>query len=255
MTLLQLSFGPANANELADVDQLVDSAEQLTAQRKFAEAELAWRNALALVNTRLGSFHPVTAGINKRVASFLIDQNRFSDAERHLQKALVISSGYSPAAALDGEFRGVSVFTSNALQNPDSLPGSFELADVLEGYASLFSKQSRLADAERLLKTSARIYDSGADNKAAAGYFLRSDSHENHIRTVLELAEVQSRQSKTVEAEQTLQKAVSITKARKGERSPEVGRVLRSLSSFYRAQGRNTDADTIDSEARELSGR
>lgn len=250
--LLQFFPPGTEAGELADIDQLVQSAEQLTDQRKFGEAEVVWRNALSLVTARLGSFHPVTAGINKRVASFLIDQNRFSDAERHLQRALVIASGYNPAAALDGEFRGVSVFTNNALQNPDSLPGSFQLADVLEGYASLYAKQNRYSDAERLLKTCARIYDGGADNKAAAGYLLRNDSHENHMRAILELADVQSRQSKVVDAEATLQKAITITKARKGENSPELGRVLRSLSSFYRAQGRNGDAESTDSEAASL---
>ncbi|MBY0546428.1 MAG: tetratricopeptide repeat protein [Candidatus Obscuribacterales bacterium] len=254
LTLWLLCLPPARSDSgnQADLDQLVESAELLTAQRKLVEAELVWRNALSLVTTRFGSFHPVTAGINKRIASFLIDQNRLSDAERHLQKALVIASGYNPAAALDGEFRGVNVFTNNALQNPDSLPGNFELADVLEGYASLYSKQNRYSDAERLLKTSARIYDGGADNKAAAGYLLRTDSHENHIRTILELANVQSRQSKFVEAEETFQKAITITKKRKGDNAPELVRVLHSLSSFYREQGRNSDAESTDSEAASL---
>ncbi len=244
-----LPIPPVCAADLSDIDQLVSRAEGFAARGKPDEAESDFRSALELTVGKFGSFHAATAGLNRRLASFLLDQNRTAEAERCLQKALVITSGYSPAAALDGEFRGVSVFTNNALQNPDQLPGSFELADVLEGYASLYASQGRYSDAERLLKTATRVYEDGAANRASTGFILRGDSHELFLRAMTQLAFVQSKQSKVVEAEQTFTRAASITRARKGATSPELAEVLRSLARFYRCQGRTSDAEAAESEA------
>lgn len=241
-----------SANETSDIDQLVLQAENLGNAGKWAEAEVALRNALTTCISKFGSFHLATAGLNRRLASFLIPQGRQVEAERCLQKALVITSGYAPAAALDGEFRGVSVFTSEALQNPDKLPGSFELADVLEGYASLYYSMGRFADAERMLKTATRIYEDGGASRASTVLYLNGDSQEAFLRAMLQLSRTQARQSKVVEAEQTLTKTIATVKGRKGSSSPQHVQALRALGQFYRGQGRNSEAETTENEAAAL---
>ena len=255
LLLLCLSFGAGHAGDFSDIDQAIGKAEELAARGKIEEAELDYRNALSLTIAKFGSFHAATAGVNRRIATFLLEQNRLVEAERHLQKALVITSGYSPAAALNGEFRGVSVFCANALQNPDSLPGSFELADVLEGYANLYCRRGSYADAERLLKTCARILPAAPAQQPYLGALPQSEDSQARTRVVLQLASVQARQSKVVEAEQTLQALKASLKTRKETSSAELIKVLKALAEFYREQRRQSDAETSEAEAASLNQR
>lgn len=242
---------PAFASgDLEQIDLLIDQAETLAKQGKAGEAESSMRSALDTAVTRLGSFHIAVAGINRRLASFLIDQHRYADAEHCLQKALVITSGYTPAAALNGEFRGITVFVNNALENPNRLPGSLEVADVLEGYARLYASTDRFSDAERMLKTATITYSNGVGQVAANYLFLSGDSTESYIRSMIALANVRANQSKVVEAEQTFETAISKMRSNPARLVP----LLKAKARFYRLQGRSSEAESTESEA-ESAGR
>lgn len=243
-----LSVSPVLADATSDIDIIVDQANAYYLRADYTEAELEMRKALATATSRLGAMHPATGGLSRRMAQMYLDQNRLTEAERYLRRALIIATGYGPVAStIEGDFIGVSIFINQSLQNPDSLTGSYVTADVLGAYSELFMRQGRYNDAVRLLQRVVKITEQGTAN-AASAYEYRADAKDLLSQALIRLGIAQTKQAHYQEAEETLNRAVSVTREAKGKYSAQSAAAVQALRRLYHAQGRSSDAQTLDEE-------
>ena len=253
LTLL-LSCTPAFADVQSDIDSLVQQARKDNGDGNYADAESKLKQALFLSSNRLGAMDSTTGSTARRLADFYMNRNRYADAEHCLQRSLVIASKYSVAVSdSNGDFQNVRGFLNESVRNPQTLPGSIEVADALSGIANLYSRMGRYSDSERLYKRVIQIYQNGGENAGNPIYYT-PDSKEKLADTQLGLAQSYYRQGNVLDAENMFKTYVSTVREDKGN-SKDLALALTHLAEFYKSQSRSSDADAAESESKEILSR
>lgn len=238
----------ANSNE---IDAIMEQAITDKNEGNYSEAENHMRQALTMSVASSGAMSSVTGKISRQLGDFYMNRGRYSDAERYFQRSLIIAAGYNGASSdSQGEFLNTRHFLSGALQNPGALPGSVEMANSLSGLASVYMRQDRYSDAEKMLTRVVEIY------KSPGGSPLNyvKDSSDLLAQNLRSLAQVLYKEGKVIEAEDTFKTYVEGVRKDKGP-SPQLAEALTHLSAFYRSQNRSSEADAADAEAKDLQNR
>lgn len=252
IALFQLAAAePALGDVTQDIDSLIDKSRASSGEGNYLDAESYMRQALSYSVDKLGSMASPTGKLARMLADFYMERGRFADAETYLQRALVISSGYTGSTAQsDGAFLDTKHFINDSLANPTRLPGNIEVANTLSALANLFSKQQRYPESERLLKRVVQIYDSSGSNP---GNLLNYTENASQILADSQrsLAQVQYKQGRTIEAEQSFKDYIATVRKSKGS-AGSLAEALAHLSAFYKSQNRSSDADSVEQEIRDL---
>lgn len=252
---LALAFMPvAIADNLSVVDSLLQEAQRETAEANYPEAETHIRRALSLAGQTTGKTSTISGRISRQLANFLISRGRTGEAERYMQRALMVLSGYSGAIPdSEGEYFDANRFATQVIQNPDTIVGSPDVAETLSDFANLRAREGRFNDAERLLRRCVGIYAQGS---AAAGDLLNyvPDALLRLFDCQRRLGDALSRQGKFLEAESMYKTYVETVRKEKGA-SPELAEALGYLSSFYRGHNYQSEADAAEAESKELKQR
>lgn len=249
---LSVFASPAFADTLSDIDSLIQQSRKENGEGNFSDAEGHLTQALSLAVDRTGAMSSVCGKTSRLLAEFYMNRNRLGDAEHFLLRSLVITSGYSGAISdSNGEFTNTRTFLSTVLQNPSQIPGSIEVGNTLSSLATLYSRQGRYTDAERMLKRVIQIFQSGGSN---AGNLLNYSANSGTAlaESQRSLAQVLYKEGNVVEAENMFKSYVNTVRQDKGD-SAELADALTHLATFYKSQNRSSDADTAESEARSLS--
>lgn len=251
LLLALLQIQPARADAVSDVNDLVQESQRANGEGDISTAESKLNQAMSLSVKSTGAMSSVAGKTSRQLGVFYMNNNRLSDAEHYLIRSLIITSGYSGAVSdSNGEFQNTRTFVSNVLQNPSSLPGSIEVSNTLSSLATLYSRQGRYSDAERMLKRVVQINENGGTN---AGNLL-SYSPESPMllaESQRSLAQVLYKEGNVVEAETMFKTYVSTVRKNKGT-SQELEEALNNLAAFYKSQNRSGDADSAENEAREV---
>jgi tetratricopeptide (TPR) repeat protein len=186
------------------------------AQGRFADAEGAFRRALAVHEKAQGSGQPLVGGTLHNLGTVFLLQGRLADADATLSRALVVRE--------------------KALG-----PGHVEVAETLTDLASTYRLQGRFAEAEKLYKRALVIRESKLGPNAPVV-----------ANTLLNLALAYSAQGKFADAEALYQRALTVWRKALGERHPDVAAVLASLGSLYWVQGKLAQAEDLHKRALEI---
>lgn len=244
-------FCPALADTQSDIDALLAQARKDNGDGNTADAEIHLRQALSISADRLGAMASTTGNTSRKLADFYMNRGRYSEAEHYLQRALVIAAKYSVAVSdSNGEFQNVRGFLNESVRNPQSLPGSIEVAETLGGIANLYSRMGRYPDSERIFKRVIQIYQNGGENAGSVLYYT-ANSKEKLAETQLGLAQAYYHEGNVVEAENMFKSYVSTVREDKGQ-SRDLAEALAHLAAFYKSQSRNSDADAIESESKDI---
>ncbi len=243
-----IGFAAALASNSSDVDAMMEQALSEKNEGNFTDAESHIKQALLMSVQSSGAMSSITGKVSRQLAEFYVNRARYSEAERYYQRALVIAAGYNGATSdSQGEFLNTRHFIAGALQNPGSLPGSIDIANTLSGLASVYMRQDRYADAERMLSRVVEIY------KSPGGSPLNYVQNHSDLlaMNMRSLAQVLYKEGKVNEAEDTFKNYVEGVRKDKGP-SPQLAEALTHLSAFYRSQNRSSEADSAETEAKDL---
>jgi tetratricopeptide (TPR) repeat protein len=148
-------------------------------QRKFAEAEAMYREALAMRKKLLGSENPQVADSLNNLGNVLYDQGKFVEAEATHRQALamrkqllrsehpkIANSLYSLACALQGEgkFAEAEATFREALAMREKMPGSEnpDVAATLVDLVRTLLSEEKFAAAESLARQMLALYEKQA---------------------------------------------------------------------------------------------
>ncbi len=255
LLIIMLTVPPASlADTISDVNNLIEESQKANGEGDISTAETKLNQALTLSVRGAGAMSSVSGKTARLLGTFYMNNNRLSDAEHFLIRSLIITSGYSGALSdSNGEFLNTRTFVSNVLQNPTSLPGSIEVSNTLSSLATLYTRQGRYSDAERILKRVVQINENGGAN---AGNLLSysPDSSSVLAESQRSLAQVLYKEGNVVEAESMFKTYVNTVRKHKGN-SQELSEALNNLAAFYKSQNRSGDADAAETEAREVRNR
>lgn len=241
---------PAFADSASDAEALFEQADKENADGSYSDAENHYKQGLKTAVSGLGAMSSLAGKLARQLGDFYVKRGRYADAEHYYQRSLIVTSNYSEALADgEGDFRNVRGFLTDAIQNPEHLPASIEVANTLSSLAELYRRTNRWPDCERLLRRVIKIFD-GA-NMTSSQYYT-ADAKNALEQSELNLAQVLASQGKTTEAENIFKTYVDRIRKRYGN-SPKLADALNNLAAFYKSQDRSSDADTASSEAKEIS--
>lgn len=255
LLIISLTGIPASlADTITDVNKLLEESQKANGEGDTSTAESKLNQALTLSVRGTGAMSSVAGKTSRLLGTFYMNNNRLGDAEHFLIRSLIITSGYSGAVSdSNGEFMNTRTFVSNVLQNPTSLPGSIEVSNTLSSLATLYTRQGRYSDAERILKRVVQINENGGAN---AGNLLSYSPDSSNVlaESQRSLAQVLYKEGNVVEAESMFKTYVNTVRKNKGN-SQELSEALSNLAAFYKSQNRSGDADAAETESREVRNR
>lgn len=248
LLLVLCSVNAVWADVNSDASKLVEQAEKDNAEGNTSDAENHYRQALKTAVSGAGAMSSIAGQMSRELGTFYMKQGRNSEAENYFQRAIVINANYSEALS-DGEgnFSNVRTFLAQAIQRPENLPASIEMANTLSCLADLYRRTGRYADSERLLKRVIQVYDGGA----TASQYYTADAKNVLEQSQLNLAQVQLKEGKSTEAESSFKAFVETTRKNHGN-SPKLAEALGHLAAYYKSQDRSSDADTAEAESKEI---
>lgn len=240
---------PCLADAASDAEAYFDQGDKENADGSYSDAENHYKLGLKTAVSGMGTMSSLAGKLARQLGDFYLKRGRYADAEHYYQRALIVTSNYSEALADgEGDFRNVRGFLTDAIQNPQHLPASIEVANTLSSLAELFQRQGRLAESERLLRQVVTIFD-GANGSSAQYY--TNDARNAMEQSELSLAQILAKQGKSMDAEKTFKSYVEHARKRYGN-SPMLAEALNHLAAFYKSQDRSSDADSAKSESNEI---
>lgn len=224
-------------------------------QRRYAEADAQFRQAIAMRRKLLGEEHPHLAESYYDMADNLRDQGKYAEAEPFLRQAVTIvrkSLGdkhgstaeftYRLASNLNsvGKYKEAEAFYRSALElNRANLgDGHPATAQCYNGVAFNLDHQGRYTEAEAL------------HQKALA--IRRSVFGDEHVRTADSYHNIASNlefQGKVTEAEQLYQRALRIRRRVFGDVHPDTAVSYNGLAANLSAQGKPAVAEPLFRQA------
>jgi CHAT domain-containing protein/tetratricopeptide (TPR) repeat protein len=221
------------------------------AQGKYAQAEEAYKRALAIRENALGKDHPDVADTLDNLAIVYEALGKYADAEGLSKRALAIrekTAGQNPLPLArnlnnlatvyeaQGKYIDAEKLYKRALTIKEKALGADKptVAATLDNLALVYEEQGRYADAEVLSKRALAIYEKalGKDNLDVA------DNLNN-------LALVYQAQGKYIDAEGLHKRALAIKEKAIGADHPNFAATLTNLASVYEEQDKDADAEQL----------
>lgn len=245
---IKARFGTNHPNYVIALNQLL---RIYAAQGKFADAEKAATQALAIRQKALGSADPTVAESQINLATVYKLEGRYPQAEDLYQRALAtqqklfgpdspkLANNLNDLGALyeaQGKHAQAEQMLQHALAIEEKALGADhpEVADVLGNIAVVYLSESKFAESEASFRRALAIQQKtlGAD-------------HPNVAATLNNLAEVAHAQGHNAEAEALYQRALAIDEKTLGSQHPSVALVLRNLANLSREQGHAAEAEGL----------
>ncbi len=156
---------------LFESEALVDQAKHLCVEKKYADAERLFNDALLKRQSVVGENDQSIAQLNDELGLVCLDQGKLPEAQRYFEKSISIFE---------------TVFYA----------GHYNVAPVLTHLVNVFLKQDKYAEAEPVCQRALEIYE-----KTLSG------EHRQTLETTVRLARIQMKNGKFAEAEKLLTKA------------------------------------------------
>ncbi|MBP1781882.1 tetratricopeptide (TPR) repeat protein [Micromonospora sp. HB375] len=204
---LYLDHPDVDTNDLHTLQVRHTLASALHSQGRYAEAEIEYREVLAIQTRVLGAEHPDTLRTRYGLANVLDSQGRYAEAEIEYCEVLVASSRVLGA------------------EHPDTLRLRHGLANVLDS-------QGRYAEAE-------------IEYREVLAAFTRvlGAEHPDTLRPHLGFATVLHRQGRYAEAEIEYREVLAIQTRVLGAEHPDTLRTRYGLANVLDGQGRYAEAE------------
>ena len=237
-----------------DVDYAIalsNLAQALKGANHSAEAELAFRKAIAIDEAKLGPNSADLAVDLKELAALLNTTGRYAEAEAPYRRALAIDEGNlgpnDPEVASDlNELAQVLKAMSKlaeaepmmrralAISEANSGPDHPDVATYLNNLAALLVDTNRLTEAETLMRRALAIDEA------------HSGPNDPITATRLgNLAQILIARNALAEAEPLIRRALAINEAQLGPMSTKVGNDLSNLAALLRTIGRTAEAEPL----------
>ncbi|XRB09944.1 kinesin light chain 3 [Pycnococcus provasolii] len=213
------ALGTLDKKTRATSELLMDVAELLRQQGKYADAEPLYREALDGRRRELGDAHPDTLKSINNLAILLENQGKYADAEALYREAL------------DGRRRELGD------AHPDTLTS-------INGLATLLCDQCKYADAEPLLREA-------LDGRRRE----LGDAHPDTLKSINNLAILLSGQGKYADAEALYREALDGRRRELGDAHPNTLDSINNLAILLSTQGKYDDAEPMYREALDGSRR
>jgi tetratricopeptide (TPR) repeat protein len=232
-------------------------ARALRSRRRYAEAEKAYREALALLRKTLGEWHPETARNYDNLAHNLHAQGKHGQAQPFFQKALDLRK------KLLGEEHPETATSYNNLAANLEAQGKYAQAQPLHQKA--LNLRKKLLGEEH--PDTAQSYNGLATNLAAQGKYAQAQplfqkaldlskkllgEHPDTALSYHNLAGNLNAQGKHAQAQPLFQKALDLNRKLLGEQHPETAHSYNSLTANLNAQGKYTQALPLLQKALDL---
>lgn len=188
-------------------DDLTAKGWEALAEARYAEAEEAWREALARA-PELPPTDPRRASSHLHLAMVLRAEGHLGEAEAEARRAL-------------------------ELVEATGRRGTTDEARVLVTLGSVLRQACRFAEAEERLRSSVAIYD------------RRDDGHPDMATALTELAVLLRATGKVDAAEDSYERALRIREQAFGRSDPEVARAMNNLALLKRDRGRLDEAEEL----------
>ena len=186
-----------------------DLASWLENRAEYDEAELLYRQALAILEKALGPEHPNVATILNNLAGLYHAQGRYGQAEPLYQRALAIRK---------------------KVPGPDHP----DVATGLNNLAELYRVQGRYTQAELLLRRAFAILERALGSE-----------HPLVATSLNNLATLYYNQGRYAEAHPLYQRTLAIREKALGPEHPDVAESLNNLGQLYDSQGRHAEAEPL----------
>jgi tetratricopeptide (TPR) repeat protein len=246
LTMTERLLGPDHP-ETSDVLHYL--AVLYSSQRRYEEAERIYQRVLAIRERIFGEEHVETASTLTNLAQLYRSQGRYSEAEILLQRSLrveekILGPDHAHTAITlhnlavvyrrQHHYEKAEIFFQRALALKEAAHGVEHLstAKTMTNLANLYREQERYLEAETLLQK--------------AHEAVSKQDHPYTAVTLKNLARLRYQQGQFEKAETFFLQALA-----KGERvlpaeHPEVASIVKHLVNFYRSQGREDEAITIE---------
>lgn len=230
-------------------------AEQLSATRRFAEAEPLARAAVKLATTALGERDEHVAQSLRICGDIQLGQARLADAENSYRQALNLMSGrqgreatiaqiYSGLGEIEqarGQFRTSESYHRMSLElrqgfQPDDDP---EMARCQNALAASLIAQARYEEAQPLLSASLEVLER-----------VRGPWSHEFAAAVEDLAALRRAEGRIEEACSMLERALEIRRGLLGSSHREVIKTLHDLAVLREAAGDGPGASELWEEAK-----
>jgi tetratricopeptide (TPR) repeat protein len=234
-------------------------AQHLRARHRYAEAEKAQREALALIRKTLGEDHPDTARSYNSLALTLSAQGRHAEAQPLFQRALDLRKNLlgegGPDTALS--YNNVGSCLANLGKHAEAQPlhqKALDLSRKLLGedhprtatyYSSLaanLNEQGRHAQAQPLYEQALALHRK-----------LLGEGHSQTALSYNNLAANLNDQGRHAQALPLYQKALDLRKKLLGEDHPQTALSYSNLAYTLNAQGRHAEARPLFEKALALN--
>jgi CHAT domain-containing protein/Flp pilus assembly protein TadD len=218
---------------------------------RFDEAELLFKQLVAIREQEVGPDHGDVAYVLRNWAFSYLRQGRYAEGEALIKRAIAIGERalgpdhpgfgvFLHELALffeaEGRFAEAEPLEKRALAILEASHGSkhTSVAAAEYGLGVLYQNQGRLPDAELFFKRSLAVREQTlGPNSADVALSLNN------------LAQVYALQGRYAEAEPLAERAVTIWENVLGRDTPRVAIVLTNLAGIYRNQGRIVDAEAV----------
>jgi tetratricopeptide (TPR) repeat protein len=233
-------------------------ADRLAARHRYAEAEKALREVLAIHEKLLGAMHPEVAGSYANLAINLHVQGKYHQAQQLFQKALDLlkkllgeehpdtANSYNNLAVnLDtqGKYSQAQPLYQKALDLRKQLLGELH-PDTATSYGNLamnLNEQGKYPQAQPL-------HQKALDLRKQ----LLGELHPDTATSYNNLAMNLNAQGKHSEAQPLFQKALDLYKRRLGEQHPYTANSYNNLASNLDDQGKHSEAQRLYQKALDL---
>jgi tetratricopeptide (TPR) repeat protein len=251
-TLRRVAGLPAGPQRrLAEVPGLATRAEDLHGRAKYAEADQAYRQALAIQEEVLGVKHRDTALSYSNLAYNLNSQGRPGDAERLFRKALavreeVLGPRHPDTAASYNDLATSLLYQGKpaegeplqrkalAIQEEVLGPKHIDTAGSYNDLAFILKVLGRESEVEPLLRKALAVREE-----------LLGPKHPDTAGGYNNLAAVLNEQGRHVEAEPLLRRALAIQEELLGPKHPDTAVSYNNLAYNLYFQGRLAEADVL----------
>lgn len=211
---------PAIARALSNLGTLYH------AQGRYGRAEPLLKRALALFRAGRPEHHPDIATAMNNLAAVYVAQDRLGEAEPLYRKALAIrrADPQEPDGVAGGPLDDAAAVEQALRAQPND--GRPAVATSLNNLATLYHRQGRQADAERLLERAREIEESALP-----------EGHPDRAGTLANLGNLYRERGRPAEAESLLERALTIHKAVHPARHPDIGALLSDLGALHLDRG------------------